>query len=78
MKISSPKGRAKKYPSIRYNYESSDHPGMFVAGTASHSLDFRMSAGGFIHGFRYSGGSWIYARATLVIQINVYYLEGYS
>ncbi|XP_052772116.1 FAD-dependent oxidoreductase domain-containing protein 2-like [Mya arenaria] len=54
MKISFPKGRAKKYPSINHNYESVDHTGMFVAGTASHSLDFRKSAGGFIHGFRYS------------------------
>ena len=28
---------------------------MFVAGTASHSLDYKQSAGGFIHGFRYTG-----------------------
>lgn len=26
-----------------------------IAGTASHSLDFKKSAGGFIHGFRYTG-----------------------
>ncbi|XP_045212137.1 FAD-dependent oxidoreductase domain-containing protein 2-like isoform X2 [Mercenaria mercenaria] len=54
MKVKHPKGRAKKYPSIKHNYESVDHKGMFVAGTASHSLDFRKSAGGFIHGFRYT------------------------
>ncbi|KAL4240447.1 FAD-dependent oxidoreductase domain-containing protein 2 [Mactra antiquata] len=54
VKISHPKGRAKKYPSIKYNYESADNLGMFVAGTASHSVDFRKSAGGFIHGFRYT------------------------
>lgn len=54
LKISHPKGRAKKYPSIKHNYESAEHPGMFFAGTASHSLDFRKSAGGFIHGFRYT------------------------
>lgn len=55
MPISHPKGRAKKYPAIKHNYESTDYKGMFVAGTASHSLDFRKSAGGFIHGFRYTG-----------------------
>ncbi|XP_062607812.1 FAD-dependent oxidoreductase domain-containing protein 2-like [Saccostrea cucullata] len=52
--ISSGKGRAKKYPKINYDYESSDNPGMFFAGTNTHSLDFRKSAGGFIHGFRYT------------------------
>ncbi|CAG5131919.1 unnamed protein product, partial [Candidula unifasciata] len=48
------KARAKKYPAIDYNYESVDLKGLFYAGTASHSLDFRKSAGGFIHGFRYT------------------------
>ncbi|RUS76560.1 hypothetical protein EGW08_015668, partial [Elysia chlorotica] len=45
---------AKKYPAIQHNYESVDTRGLFYAGTASHSLDFRKSAGGFIHGFRYT------------------------
>lgn len=26
-----------------------------IAGTATHSLDYRKSAGAFIHGFRYTG-----------------------
>ena len=26
-----------------------------TAGVASHSLDYRKSAGGFIHGYRYTG-----------------------
>lgn len=47
-------GRAKKYPKIDYDYQSADNPGMYLAGTATHSLDFRKSAGGFIHGFRYT------------------------
>ncbi|XP_066293105.1 FAD-dependent oxidoreductase domain-containing protein 2-like [Branchiostoma lanceolatum] len=46
--------RKKKYPTINHNYESSNVPGMFFAGTCTHSLDFRKSAGGFIHGFRYT------------------------
>lgn len=48
------KARAKKYPAINHNYESVDLKGLFYAGTASHSLDFRKSSGGFIHGFRYT------------------------
>ena len=47
-------GRSKKYPKIDYDYQSVDNPGMYLAGAATHSLDFRKSAGGFIHGFRYT------------------------
>ncbi|XP_039267135.2 FAD-dependent oxidoreductase domain-containing protein 2-like [Styela clava] len=46
--------RLKKYPRITYQYEASEMPGVFFAGTNTHSLDHRRSAGGFIHGFRYS------------------------
>lgn len=38
-----------------HNYESVENPHMYFAGTNTHSLDFRKSAGGFIHGFRYTG-----------------------
>ncbi|XP_070580581.1 FAD-dependent oxidoreductase domain-containing protein 2-like [Ptychodera flava] len=44
----------RKYPIISHNYESPTTPGLFFAGTNTHSLDFRQSAGGFIHGFRYT------------------------
>lgn len=54
VKVALGKGRAKKYPKIGYDYEWAGNPGLFVVGTASHSLDFRKSAGGFIHGFRYT------------------------
>uniref|UniRef100_A0ABM0MVH5 FAD-dependent oxidoreductase domain-containing protein 2-like n=1 Tax=Saccoglossus kowalevskii TaxID=10224 RepID=A0ABM0MVH5_SACKO len=46
--------RQKKYPLINDNYEAVNIPGLFFAGTNTHSLDFRKSAGGFIHGFRYT------------------------
>lgn len=49
-----PKGSTKKYPKIEQNYESTVTPGMFFSGTITHSLDWRKSAGGFIHGFRYT------------------------
>ncbi|XP_033743533.1 FAD-dependent oxidoreductase domain-containing protein 2-like [Pecten maximus] len=48
------KGRTKKFPKIDYDYQSVNNPGMYVVGVASHSLDFRKSAGGFIHGYRYT------------------------
>lgn len=49
------KARASsKYPAIKGNYESTKNNDMFFTGTATHSLDFRKSAGGFIHGFRYT------------------------
>ncbi|XP_041364524.1 FAD-dependent oxidoreductase domain-containing protein 2-like [Gigantopelta aegis] len=48
------KGRSKKFPLIDFDYESKRVPGMFFAGTISHSVDHRKSAGGFIHGFRYT------------------------
>ncbi len=45
----------RKYPRISADYESIDHENMFFTGTIAHSLDFRRSSGGFIHGFRYNG-----------------------
>ncbi|XP_074127678.1 FAD-dependent oxidoreductase domain-containing protein 2 [Sminthopsis crassicaudata] len=48
------KGQKKKYPLIKGSYESKKTRGLFVLGTASHSVDYRKSAGGFIHGFRYT------------------------
>eukprot|EP00439_Symbiodinium_sp_Y106_P020205 s6574_g2.t1 len=44
----------RKYPKITSAWEVQGIPGMYAAGTLSHSLDFRKSAGGFIHGFRYT------------------------
>lgn len=44
----------KKYPEIKGNYEFTSTSGMYLTGAAAHSLDFRKSAGGFIHGFRYT------------------------
>ncbi|XP_058164732.1 FAD-dependent oxidoreductase domain-containing protein 2 isoform X2 [Dasypus novemcinctus] len=45
---------SKKYPLIKASYESKGSRGLFILGTASHSVDYRKSAGGFIHGFRYT------------------------
>jgi hypothetical protein len=46
-------GRTIKYPKIRYDYQSFDYNHLYFAGPLTHSIDFRKSSGGFIHGFRY-------------------------
>jgi thioredoxin reductase len=42
-----------KYPKVMGNYEATGHPNLFFIGSIMHSLDYRASSGGFIHGFRY-------------------------
>ncbi|KAF5919815.1 hypothetical protein HPG69_009804 [Diceros bicornis minor] len=54
LRLSSGGEFSKKYPLVRASYESKGSRGLFVLGTASHSVDYRKSAGGFIHGFRYT------------------------
>ncbi|KAM6215927.1 FAD-dependent oxidoreductase domain-containing protein 2 [Rhynchocyon petersi] len=54
LRLSSGGALSKKYPLIKASYESKGSRGLFVLGTASHSVDYRKSAGGFIHGFRYT------------------------
>ena len=46
--------RKLRYPKISPAWEIQGVPGLYAAGTLTHSLDFRKSAGGFIHGFRHS------------------------
>lgn len=42
-----------KYPAVRYNFESTNNKNLFFIGALMHSIDYRRSSGGFIHGFRY-------------------------
>ncbi|MGH0187537.1 UNVERIFIED_CONTAM: hypothetical protein FKN15_025353 [Acipenser sinensis] len=48
------RGPPRKYPLLTPWYETRRTPGIFIIGTASHGRDHRRSAGGFIHGFRYT------------------------
>jgi thioredoxin reductase len=43
-----------KYPIMTSEYESVNVPGLFFAGQLGHGKDHLRSAGGFIHGFRYT------------------------
>jgi hypothetical protein len=42
-----------KYPKLTALYESWNNSGLFFVGSLMHSIDYRKSSGGFIHGFRY-------------------------
>jgi len=42
-----------KYPAIYSNYESTNNSNLFFIGSLMHSIDYKKSSGGFIHGFRY-------------------------
>lgn len=48
-------GARGRLPGVTAWYEGRGTPNLFVLGTAAHSRDYRLSAGGFIHGFRYTG-----------------------
>ncbi|XP_071774619.1 FAD-dependent oxidoreductase domain-containing protein 2 [Centroberyx gerrardi] len=50
----SSEGARSRLPGVTAWYEGRGTPGLFVLGTAAHSRDYRSSAGGFIHGFRYT------------------------
>lgn len=43
-----------KYAVMNAGWESVNVPGLFFAGAAAHGRDYKRSAGGFIHGFRYT------------------------
>ena len=43
-----------KYPVMTAEYEAANVPGMYFAGQLGHGKDHLKSAGGFIHGFRYT------------------------
>lgn len=42
-----------KFPQINHKYESSNNPNLYFIGSLMHSIDYKKSSGGFIHGFRY-------------------------
>ena len=43
-----------KFAVMDDEYQSVNVPGLYFAGALSHGKDFKRSAGGFIHGFRYT------------------------
>jgi hypothetical protein len=44
----------QKYAVMDHEYQSINVPGLYFAGALAHGKDFKRSAGGFIHGFRYT------------------------
>ena len=47
---------------------------LYIAGVNTHSLDYRKSAGGFIHGYRYTGNHWSTRGLTIRIARSLYAL----
>lgn len=43
-----------KFPEQTHEWESTNVPGMYIAGTLMHACDFRKTMSGFIHGFRHN------------------------
>lgn len=48
-----PNPKKKKYPVITNHYKAKRVENMYFIGALGHSVDWKKSAGGFIHGFRY-------------------------
>ena len=63
--------RLSKFPRIDHDYQLTGVPNVYIAGVAAHSLDFRKSAGGFIHGLRYTGTSSPCQLKTFVNEVKV-------
>lgn len=45
------------YPDMDDDFQSKLYPGLYFMGPLMHALDYRKSAGGFIHGFRNTGAN---------------------
>jgi thioredoxin reductase len=61
-----------KYPKIKPHYESSNNKNLYFIGSLMHSLDFKKSSGGFIHGFRYLIKNFVNINYELGFNINVF------
>ncbi len=59
-----------KYPAISYNFESINNDNLYFIGSLMHSLDFKKSSGGFIHGFRYLIQHFFNLNYTEIYDIN--------
>ena len=65
-----------KYPLINSNYESKNNKDLFFIGSLMHSLDFKRSSGGFIHGFRYLIKLFTQINYNLPFEINYFKFDG--
>lgn len=61
-----------KYPKIKPHFESNNNKNLYFIGSLMHSLDFKKSSGGFIHGFRYLIKNFVNINYELGFDINVF------
>ena len=64
--------KAEKYPTITHKYESVNNPNLFFIGALMHSIDYKKSSGGFIHGFRYLIKNFININYNIPYEINTF------
>ena len=65
-----------KFPEIKYNFESSENKNLYFIGSIMHSLDYKKSSGGFIHGFRYLIKLFIQMNYSLNYDIKKFKFDG--
>jgi hypothetical protein len=65
----------RKYPKIKSNYESTNNNNLFFIGALMHSVDYRKTSGGFIHGFRYLIKTFIHKNYNVVTKVKSFKIE---
>ena len=65
----------KKYPAIKKNYESKNNERLYFIGSLMHSLDYKQSSGGFIHGFRYLIKNFMHMNYSLDYELNTFQIN---
>ena len=65
-----------KFPKITNNYESISNTNLYFIGSLMHSLDYKKSSGGFIHGFRYLIKLFLNLNYKIPFEINRFKFDG--
>lgn len=67
-----------KYPEILPHYESTNNKNLYFIGSLMHSLDFKKSSGGFIHGFRYLIRNFVNINYNIPFKTNIFNLNNFN
>jgi len=65
-----------KYPAITSRYESTNNTNLYFIGSLMHSMDYKKSSGGFIHGFRYLIEYFVNLNYTGAYNVSKFSTEG--
>ena len=67
-----------KYPRIQSHYESVNNNNLYFIGSLMHSIDFKKSSGGFIHGFRYLIRNFVNINYEIPFNTNVFSTDNFK